>query len=233
MKNKIFILGSIFLISVLYGQSPNLNPDLTGISNDHNLIRDYANNWANNVNKSIDMDDLKKSAKGTPYYDDKFYNAKLDGSFSVPNKLRYNAYSDQMEFMKDNVTYEINKIEGISLNFPEINKTYIVAQIAENNKSSLTYLKQIVSGKYGLYERQRIILKGGDGTNNGIVDNTGYVFSSQKSVFYLKVNDTYLQIPAKASDFKSKFPQLFDKLNSKINLSKVNDLEIFVKELNK
>ena len=50
------------------------------MSTQNNDIRDYANNWKNNINKSVSIDDLKKDVKkGSPYYDDKFYSVKING----------------------------------------------------------------------------------------------------------------------------------------------------------
>jgi hypothetical protein len=40
----------------------------------------------------------------------------------VPQKLRYNAFSDQMEYMQDQKTYEINKFENLIVEFPSIKK---------------------------------------------------------------------------------------------------------------
>jgi hypothetical protein len=38
----------------------------SGMSTQNNDIRDYANNWKNNINRSVSIDDLKKDVKGSP-----------------------------------------------------------------------------------------------------------------------------------------------------------------------
>jgi hypothetical protein len=57
---------------------------LPGMSTQNNDIRDYANNWKNNINRSVSIDDLKKDVKGSPYYDDKFYSVKINGGRCAP-----------------------------------------------------------------------------------------------------------------------------------------------------
>ena len=229
----VIVLSSFAIISA---QTPDMRASTMGMTTDHNSLRDYANNWKNNVNRSVNMDDLKKEAKGTPYFDDKFYTAKID-NFITPDKLRYNAFSDQMEFLKDNITYEVNKIEGLRIFLPDINTFYITKTIKEDNKENIAYLKELKRGRIVLLERQKITLKGGNGINNGMVDNTGYSFIPQKSIYYAMYKDNLFVVPKTVSEFQ-KFlndPELSKNqvFNKKYNLNKLSDLLSFIDEINK
>jgi hypothetical protein len=77
------------------------------------------------------------------------------------------------------------------------------------------------------------MLKGGEGINNGLVNNTGYSFSKQKSMYYIRKDNVYTPIPNKVSEFKAQYPEIADKIISKNNLSNLNDLKNIVNSLNK
>lgn len=236
MYNKNFISLFLVLGFLCSAQSPDLRPDLGGMRNDHNIIKDYANNWKNNVTRSVDMDELKKTTSGTPYYDVQFYQGYLSNGVRIPDLLRYNAFSDQMEFLKENVTYEINKIKNLEIKFPEAKKTYIIEPIMLDNKEVLIYLLEIKKGKFSLYEKQNIKLTGGTGGSNGLVDNTSSYFSPKKSDYYIITDGKIIAIPKNAEELiknlnTSSIDKSFFK-SKKINLKDKDDLILLINHLN-
>lgn len=238
MNIKTFQIILAFFPIIYCAQSPDLRPNLSGMVNDHNNLRDYANNWKNNTNRSIDMDELKKNTAGTPYFDDKFKKAQLIDGTPVPNELRYNAFSDQMEFMKDGVTYEVNKLNGLKIKFPATNTTYIVKPLIKDNKETLSYFNELRSGKFSLLEKKSIKLTGGTGVNNGLVNNTGQSFSPLKDELYISTNDTLILIPKNTKDLSKQFSEMGIDLgeflqSKKVNLKNTADLTALVDFLNK
>lgn len=207
MKKTVQIAFLLFFYALVFAQgNDQYRIGTSGMSTQNNDIRDYANNWKNNINRSVSIDDLKKDVKGSPYYDDKFYSVKINGGVDVPQKLRYNAFSDQMEYMQDQKTYEINKFENLIVEFPSIKKTYVVLDYPFEGKKHLGYLAVDFYGKnYGLYTKERIELKGGTGADNGIVDNTGYRFAKKKDIFYIRIGDKIELLPGSTKEFNQKF----------------------------
>ncbi|AQX03868.1 hypothetical protein BAX97_12100 [Elizabethkingia meningoseptica] len=228
MKTKKLIFTFIMMSGIAYSQ-------VVGGASDA-FIRDFANNWGNNVAKSVSIDALKKETKGSPYFDENFYDAKLNGGIAVPQKLRYDAYTDQMEFLQEGKTFEVNKFEGLEIEFPKINKKYIVVKYESDGKETEGYMVVNFKGdKYSLLTREKIDLKEAQGMNNGLVNNSGASFAKRKDTFYI-ANEKGVKLVKSTNDLKSiaegnqKATEYLE--INKVNVKNINMLIDFVKYLN-
>ncbi|ATL45641.1 hypothetical protein OZ664_08750 [Elizabethkingia sp. HX WHF] len=228
MKTNKLIFTFIMISGAAYSQ-------VVGGASDA-FIRDFANNWGNNVAKSVSIDVLKRETKGSPYFDENFYDAKFNGGVAVPQKLRYDAYTDQMEFLQEGKTYEVNKFIGLQIEFPKINKNYIVVKYLSDGKESEGYMVVNYWGKkYSLLTQEKIDLRETQGMNNGLVNNSGSSFVKRKDVFYI-ANEKGVFPVKSAGDLKNIVEGNLKAIEylgaNKINVKKIDELTDFVKYIN-
>lgn len=73
-------------------------------------------------------------------------------NYKESTPLRYNPYKDEMEFMKGGSIYYLNKHEGISVNFTEENKEYVIRK----HKYELKYFVLAQKGKISLLIKEKV-----------------------------------------------------------------------------
>ena len=120
-------------------------------------IEIYKNDFQSRNGKKIDAKDIS----GTPYLDNNFQKAyilKINGTEIKDVLLRYNAYSDNMEFKKDGTNYAIafpSEIYRIKLG----DLSFIYTQYQSATKIKHGYFQLLHEGTYCLLKKYRSVVK--------------------------------------------------------------------------
>lgn len=203
---KISLIIMALLGNFYYSQ--HINPvapiNISGASLTHDQLKSYIDNVNNNTLIYRENDDYSLF-KGSPYLDSTYKKVKID-DFLMPQKLRYNAYSDKMEFEKDGKIYDAQIPDNAVLNFFEFNKNFKKMKYTLDGKDYDGFLTIVSEGKFlALYKKESIKLREGDGLNNGIVDHRGAVFSNQKPVYICLFDNKYSVLPKNKKEIINKF----------------------------
>lgn len=169
---------------------------------------------------------------GNPYSNGKnFDRVSIDGYSKNVQDLRYNAYADEMEFSNKNEIYYIDKIEGTVINFPTMNKTYIVKKYDYLGNTKVGYLVLLSKkdGKYGLFKREKVELIPGEKSPNAYGKDSNDYYAKEKDLYLVSNGNTFYKLPKNINELAGqlsldqKSVKDFVKSN-KINFSKEADL---------
>lgn len=177
---------------------------------------------------------------GSPYYNgNSFLKTDIPGYSKDLQELRYNAYSDEMEFMSDNEVYAVDKEPGMLVNFKNLNKTYICLNYNFGFGNRFGYLLLLVSNpsKYSLYKREKVELLKGEKSPNGITKDRNDYYSKEKDLYLLGYNGDFRKIDANRKNlieaFGAKSNEVKNYLEAnKLNLKKEVDLIKLVSYIN-
>lgn len=152
MKTWFVILGIFFISKNVSGQeNQNKQVEKLRIELNKQMISD------SKERKALD----EKNIAGTPYLDKHFqksYILKTNGSELKDIQLRYNIYSDNMEFINDGQILAVafpSEIHRIKLG----NKTFIYKQYQTGNKIQHSYFEVIHEGYFQLLKKYITTLK--------------------------------------------------------------------------
>lgn len=168
---------------------------------------------------------------GNPYIDGaEFHNVKIDGYSKNVQDLRYNAYEDEMEFIKNDVIYYANKEEGLKIYFIELKKTYQCLNYSYDNKNRFGYLVLLVENpKLSLYKREKIELLKGEKSPNAYSKDANDYYAKEKDLYIVKKEDKFFKLSKNIKDFITDFSLEKNEVSdfykkNKLNFSKEEDL---------
>ncbi len=216
IMKQLFCLLTISLSCFSFAQAGNENVSFS------------TGNFFTRANRSITKEYV---VDGTPYTTGKdFSKVNIAGYSKNVQKLRYNAYEDEMEFSQDNETYFTNKEAGLEINFPDINKTYICLNYRLDDKTKLGYLQLLKKGpKYSLLKREKIELLKGEKSPSAYGKDANDYYAKEKDVYIISNDNKYYRVPKNNKDLSqisitNQANVLEFVKNNKINLSKETDL---------
>ncbi|WP_223558173.1 hypothetical protein [Chryseobacterium lathyri] len=161
---------------------------------------------------------------GSPYVNGNgFKKVSISGySNNVPD-LRYNAFSDEMEFLNGKDTYSANKENGQIIKFVD-GKVYECLNYNLEGKDKFGYLVQLVNNpeKYSLYKREKIELLKGEKSPNGITKDRNDYYAKEKDVYIIKKNGSFTKMAKNKKDLLSDFPIKSDEVETFIKEKQVN-----------
>lgn len=176
---------------------------------------------------------------GDPYYNGtNFLKADIPGYSKKLQELRYNAYSDEMEFSSDNEVYIADKEPGMVVGFEDLNKKYICLNYNFGFGDRYGYLVLLVSNpqKYSLYKREKFELLKGEKSINGINKDRNDYYSKEKDLYLLGYENDFKKLDNKKNlleAFNSKSNEVENYLKTnKINLKKESDLIKLISYMN-
>lgn len=217
MKNKLTLILSILTIST-FAQIKN--------SNDNFNVQ----NGTLNLNSST----IDTSPNDKEYLGD-YKPGKVEG-FSEQVSYRYNAFSDNFEFLEGSKRKLLQKVNGLKLNFNDGTKYVALNYSDKSNNITSGYLQVLTdsSKKFVLYKSTKISISQSLNKNSydGSAGSTNY---NTEINYYLgdDVNIAFLPKSAKKIEkILNSGVQDLVKAN-KLNLSKEEDLIKFVSLLNK
>jgi hypothetical protein len=158
IKNEKISLIIMALLGNFY-YSQHINPvapiNISGASLTHDQLKSYIDNVNNNTLIYRENDDYSLF-KGSPYLDSTYKKVKID-DFLMPQKLRYNAYSDKMEFEKDGKIYDAQIPDNAVLNFFEFNKNFKKMKYTLEGKNYDGFLTIVSEGNFLRYIKKKVL----------------------------------------------------------------------------
>ncbi|MGV0829157.1 hypothetical protein ACTS9C_09825 [Empedobacter brevis] len=147
--------------------------------------------------------------KGNPYLEDGFSKYDIEGA-KVENipLLRYNHYSDQMEYLDENVLYDLNKIPNMIITFKRSNKKFIYLQYQENNGKSGGYMQILNKGKNTTLYKKEIVILADRMEKSDLLDTSGtkiQLYEADKPIYYFTIDNSIVLIPNKRKELMSIF----------------------------
>lgn len=177
-------------------------------------------------------DNLRDSdITGSQYFNENFLMGKVSG-IKESIELRYNAFSDEIEFRNPNDTiYTLIKDE--KLNPIEIFKKKYIYTKYKNEKNEIVngYLLEIYSGKLNLYKNEKIILIPAKEPRSGYDSYTPPKLQKSSSDYFLKLKDSneIFVFPRNRKELISYYPNKENEIkeflkSNKLGFSKEEDL---------
>ena len=170
---------------------------------------------------------------GNLYINSDFSIATIS-NYKENTPLRYNPYKDEMEFMKGDGIYYLNKHEGITVNFTNDDKTYVI----KKHKYELRYFVLAYKGKISFLVKEKVKFVAATHAVDSYGSSKPARYSRGKDEFYFEnQHGKILILPKK----KKQLIKMFSAYNSgvkdfikknKINPKKQKDLVKLFKYLN-
>ena len=190
-----YFFYSLFILNtcVLFPQNIGSN----GIKSD-SRINDLFELIKNRISKNSYSN---SKIKGSEYFDEKFKPADVKYFGKDLNQnifLRYNAYSDEIEFTNNQKTQSSDKIlmKNINISCQIDGEKYIYTDyIDENNYRNKGYLIELFSGKkYVLYEKKLKIFMEGSNAKTSLERSFPPRFVEKHKYFISKNNNTKVEV---------------------------------------
>lgn len=226
MKTKKIILLLVIIIFSTKMALSQVNPNFEF----KNKVRDEIGS-VKKVDKFED-EDLKKTVH-VRYLHQDYKKAYISKSKEI-YFLRYNIFTDEMEYVNNNNVYNLNKSENKVIDFFEIKTKYGVFNL--NNE--LNYLMIINNGKNSVLSKQHVMFDEGKKAVTQFDVKVPPKFIRQKDEYYIAFNNTNLVSVPKS---KKAFYKLFkDKASvmkkyvsqEKLSHKKIDDLVKIVEYYN-
>ena len=232
-----YFFYSFFILNayVLFAQNIGSN----GIKSD-SRINDLFELIKNKVSKNSYSN---KEIKGSEYFNEKFKPADVKYFNKNLNQnifLRYNAYSDELEFTNNPKTQSSDKIlmKNINISFQIGGEKYIYTDyIIENDSRKKGYLIELFSGKkYVLYEKKLKIFMEGSNAKTSLERSFPPRFVEKHKYFISKNNTTKMEVKLNKKsiiDFLDVEEKLIKKIikERKLKFKQSSDLKVILIEV--
>jgi len=169
------------------------------------------------------------------YINSELKRVNVEGIEGV-NKLRYNGFTDQMEFEKGNEVLNLNRNETIQIKFLHNESIFkIFNYLDDKGNIQNRYLEILIDhpSKYSLYKSFEVSNIPND-NKNGYQSNDDFKQKIEKN-YFIGHNGLINQIPRSSKKINEIFNADFDQIikSNKINLKKEEDLKKLIDLLNK
>ena len=232
-----YFFYSLFILNtyVLFAQNIGSN----GIKSD-SRINDLFELIKNKVSKNSYSN---KEIKGSEYFNEKFKPADVKYFNKNLNQnifLRYNAYSDELEFTNNPKTQSSDKIlmKNINISCQIGGEKYIYTDyIIENDSRKKGYLIELFSGKkYVLYEKKMKIFMEGSNAKTSLERSFPPRFVEKHKYFISKNNTTKMEVKLNKKsiiDFLDVEEKLIKKIikDRKLKFKQSSDLKVILIEV--
>jgi len=176
--------------------------------------------------------------KGTPYLDKTFSPARFiisDKTNAETAPARYNAYSDNIEFLKgDEVLALLPENPFTRVEFPNTTQTLVKLNIDDDLKG---FFFELVQGKNSLYKKVRAKFNDFVPAANSYVSDRPANFNILAPTYYIRTGKGFIKSPDNKREIIEQFPEKKEALNTffkenKIRFDKEEDLKKLVNFLN-
>ena len=232
-----FLFYSVFFLNTCGLFSQNIGSN--GVKSD-SRINDLFELIKNRVSKNSNSN---RKIKGSEYFDEKFKPADVNYFGKDLNQnifLRYNAYSDEIEFTNNPKTLSSDKIlmKNTNISCQIDGEKYIYTDyIDENNFKKKGYLIELFSGKkYGLYEKRLKIFMEGSNAKTSLERSFPPRFVEKYKYFISKNNNIKKELRLKKKniiDFLGVDEELIKKIikERKLKFKQSSDLKVILIEV--
>lgn len=166
---------------------------------------------------------------GSPYFDENYYSVFIDDLEESNEKVRYNIYTDQMEFERDGKIFNLDRKPNSVVVLNNVKQaTFRFLDYKLDSKDPIGYAQVVYAGtNYILYKKETIFLDNGQLNNNMNRGETKFTFKRNPSVFILHKGNNVYEVPKSTNAFGKLFKDdqvvVYLKEN-KINLKDEKDL---------
>ena len=173
-------------------------------------------------------------AGASPYLNKEFANAKVAENYEqVP--VRYNSYSDEVEFKKNNEIQVLPKTSDFSR--IEISSPKQTIVMLETSDDLSGYFIELVNGKNSLYKKIKTKFTDVVPAANSYASERPANFRTLDPVYYIKTDKGFIKKPRNQKEIIEQFPDKKDNLtaffkSNKIKFDKDEDLVKLVTFLN-
>ncbi|WP_175620740.1 hypothetical protein [Chryseobacterium schmidteae] len=190
----------------------------------------FSNRIKSKTGKSLTYEDVS----GSPYSKVNFSDAQIaDNYVKVP--VRYNSYTDQIEFQRDDkimILPEESKFSRIEISSPK--QTLV---LMDTNDDLGGYFFEISKGKVSLYKKEQTKFIDAEAATNSYTSDKPASFKSLNPIYYIKSENNIIKKPKNQKEIIAQFPEKKDALNTffkenKIRFDKEEDLKKLVTFLN-
>ncbi|MBW7869921.1 MAG: hypothetical protein H3C39_02545 [Flavobacteriia bacterium] len=168
--------------------------------------------------------------KGSAYFNENFLSADII-NFQTSYPMRYNAFSDQMEYEVDGLQYDLDKLQHSVVEFQGIKKKYVATTYNDGSGFVNGFLVELYKGDhYALYKREKIVFVAATEAKTSMDTDTPAYYKPLKDMYLIGLKDgSVVEIPKSRSKFanllgadSSKVEDYIKK--NKIDLTKENSL---------
>lgn len=195
------------------------------------------NNEAYDGNSVKEKHRGKGDMAGSPYMNDNFLPAIVDGVDNIP--ARYNAHKNEFEYQKDGQIYLLVGIPGKTVvEYKSPKKKYVYVDYKEDKKFLTGYLVEMNSGKFKLYKRELKKFIPGIAPKTSYDRQTPDEYKLQKDEFFMRINDgEIINITTNKKNFAKQFgdkeKEISQYIKDKdISLNDENKLKLLAQYLN-
>lgn len=230
MKKNFIILSLFFGLTNYYCQNTYslLNPN-GGLRQDNAT---FNNINSLNTNKSLTYSEIK----GTPYYDENFVSAIFIGNnIKESAPARYDSYSDNIEFKKNNQIFAVPKINDITR--IEFTNTKNILVKLDTNDDLSGYFFEIIKGNNSLYKKVKTTFIDATVATSSYSNARAASFKQNEPIYYIKTNNGFIKNPKNVKDILKSFNNKENEISNifkaeKIKFNKEEDLIRLVNKLN-
>lgn len=168
--------------------------------------------------------------KGSAYFNENFLSADII-NFQTSYPMRYNAFSDQMEYEVDGLQYDLDKLQHSVVEFQGIKKKYVATTYNDGSGFVNGFLVELHKGDhYALYKREKIVFVEATEAKTSMDTDTPAYYKPLKDMYLIGLKDgSVVEVPKSRSKFakllgadSSKVEDYIKK--NKIDLTKENSL---------
>lgn len=235
LKRNLFWLFVICFINNLQAQQPLVLSD--GVDR---VLTEKMSYQMSNIQNEIALrnkGEVIEQYEGSQYFNPNFEDIEIKGFNLDFSKLRYNAYSDEMEFEKEGKIFNLTKVPELMIYFPLTQYQFL--KYPTKNGQIEGYLEVLVydKDKFSLYKRNKKIITHGEFKNNANKANTKFSLVNDSDIYLIRYKeDKFYDFPTNEKQLNKiqNSPELVDFVNkNNLNLSLEKDKIKLVDYMNK
>lgn len=185
----------------------------------------------NSNGKTLEYNEIK----GSPYVNSEFFSAKIAENYEKVD-VRYNSYSDQVEYERDEQVYILPKESAFSKIEISSSPQQVLVMLNTNDEFS-GYFYEIVDNKIGLYKKIKTKFIDAVPAANSYSSDKPASFKTLDPIYYIKTENGFIKSPKNQKDITAQFSDKKDVLTkffkeNKIRFNNEEDLKKLVNFLN-
>lgn len=171
------------------------------------------------------------SALGSPFIQGSFLPSSIKG-YDSKMEMRYNAFSDEVEFLLDKEIYTLDKHKypEVQIGPNELNYVYLYSTYIEGKNIVKGFLRRISENDFStIFVKEKVSFTPAQKSTNGYTAVKPAAYKRLKDKYFIQLNNSIQELPTNAKKvsqlFEGKEKQVSDFINAqKINVTVEADL---------
>jgi len=159
---------------------------------------------------------------GSPYINETYFPAVVEG-YDESIELRYNAYTDEMEFEVDETLYALSKNEYPRVVLGWKKKTPYIYTTYQDGANLVSGFLRIVNekDKYPLYVKETVSFSPSKKATSGYDSDKPEVYKREKDRFFTKIENQIVEVPLHKKNILKLFPEFQKEIQDFLKSEKV------------